>query len=208
MRIVAGRHRRRRLVAPEGTGVRPTADRVRETLFNILVAGNAWRGLDGARVADIFCGTGAIALEALSRGASHAVLVDNAPAALDAASRNVVALGEDRRTMLGALRRNGAIAGHPSPCRSRLSRSALAFGPGRCGTGEPAVERLAQPPAPWLSSSSRRPRPFASRTVSRKSTRGPWAGPAWFFCALPTCRRPGQCTVPRSFPSPPPVRIP
>ena len=100
MRIVAGRHRRRRLIAPEGTGVRPTADRVRETLFNILAASGAWRGLDGARVADIFCGTGAIALEALSRGASHAVLVDNAPAALGAASRNIAALGEDRHTTL------------------------------------------------------------------------------------------------------------
>lgn len=100
MRIVAGRHRRRRLFAPEGTGVRPTADRVRETLFNILVTSDAWRGLDGARVADIFCGTGAIALEALSRGASHAVLVDNAPVALDAASRNITALGEEHRTML------------------------------------------------------------------------------------------------------------
>ena len=100
MRIVAGRHRRRRLFAPEGTGVRPTADRVRETLFNILVTSDAWRGLDGAHMADIFCGTGAIALEALSRGARHAVLVDNAPVALDAASRNITALGEDRRTML------------------------------------------------------------------------------------------------------------
>lgn len=100
MRIVAGRHRRRRLFAPEGTGVRPTADRVRETLFNILVTSDAWRGLDGVRVADVFCGTGAVALEALSRGASHAVLVDNAPAALDAASKNIAALGEDHRTML------------------------------------------------------------------------------------------------------------
>lgn len=100
MRIVAGRHRRRRLIAPEGTGVRPTADRVRETLFNILVTSDAWLGLDGARVADVFCGTGAVALEALSRGASHAVLVDNAPAALDAASKNIAALGEDHRTML------------------------------------------------------------------------------------------------------------
>ena len=100
MRIVAGRHRRRRLMAPEGTGVRPTADRVRETLFNILVNNSAWHGLDGARVADIFCGTGAIALEALSRGASQAVLVDNAPAAIDAASRNIAALGEQNHTSL------------------------------------------------------------------------------------------------------------
>ena len=115
MRIVAGRHRRRRLLAPEGTGVRPTADRVRETLFNILVASDAWRGLDGARVADIFCGTGAIALEALSRGARHAVLVDNAPAALDAASRNIAALGEERRTTLVRCDATRPLPGIPRP---------------------------------------------------------------------------------------------
>lgn len=100
MRIIAGRHRRRRLIAPEGIGVRPTADRARETLFNILVTSDAWRGLEGAHMADVFCGTGAVALEALSRGAGHAVLVDNAPVALDAASRNITALGEDHRAML------------------------------------------------------------------------------------------------------------
>ncbi len=100
MRIVGGRHRRRRLVAPADAGVRPTADRVRETLFNILVARDVWCGFDGAHVADVFCGTGAIALEALSRGAAHTVLVDNAPVALDAASKNIAALGEDRRTTL------------------------------------------------------------------------------------------------------------
>ncbi len=115
MRIVAGRHRRRRLVAPEGTGVRPTADRARETLFGILASGSAWHGLDGARVADIFCGTGAIALEALSRGASHAVLVDNAPAALDAASRNIAALGEDRRTTLLRCDAAGSLPAIPHP---------------------------------------------------------------------------------------------
>ncbi len=134
MRIVAGRHRRRRLIAPEGAGVRPTADRVRETLFNILVSSGAWRGLDGARVADIFCGTGAVALEALSRGASHAVLVDNAPAALDASSRNIAALGEERHAMLvrcdatrklPAIPRPVDLAYLDPPWRSGLAGTAL-----------------------------------------------------------------------------------
>ncbi len=115
MRIVAGRHRRRRLMAPEGTGVRPTADRVRETLFNILASNSAWHGLDGARVADLFCGTGAIALEALSREASHAVLVDNATAALDAASRNIASLGEDRHTTLLRCDATGPLPVIPHP---------------------------------------------------------------------------------------------
>lgn len=145
MRIIAGRHRRRRLVAPEGAGVRPTADRVRETLFNILVAGNAWRGLDGARVADIFCGTGAIALEALSRRASHAVLVDNAPSALDAASRNIAALGENRRTMLVRCDATGPLPVIPHPVD-------LAYldPPWRSGLADAALENLRS--SGWLRS--------------------------------------------------------
>lgn len=145
MRIVAGRHRRRHLVAPEGTGVRPTADRVRETLFNILVAGNAWRGLDGARVADIFCGTGAIALEALSRGASHAVLVDNAPSALDAASRNIAALGEECRTMLARCDATKQLPDIPRPVD-------LAYldPPWRSGLAGAALENLRS--SGWLAS--------------------------------------------------------
>ena len=100
MRIVAGFHRRRRLLVPDDARVRPTADRVKETLFGTLVASDAWCGLDGAHVADVFCGTGAIALEAISRGAAHAVLVDSAPVALDAASKNIAALAEERHTTL------------------------------------------------------------------------------------------------------------
>ena len=145
MRIVAGRHRRRRLIAPDGTGVRPTADRVRETLFNILVSSGAWRGLDGARVADIFCGTGAIALEALSRGASHAVLVDNAPAALGAASRNIAALGEDRHTTLVRCDATGPLPVIPQPVD-------LAYfdPPWRSGLAGAALENLRS--SGWLAS--------------------------------------------------------
>lgn len=147
MRIVAGRHRRRRLIAPEGIGVRPTADRVRETLFNILVTSDAWCGFDGAHMADMFCGTGAIALEALSRGANHAVLVDNAPAALDAASRNITALGEDHRTTLvrcDATRR--------LPDISRPVDLAYLDPPWRLGLADAALENLRS--SGWLKSGS------------------------------------------------------
>ncbi len=71
MRIVAGEFKGRNLVAPRGHRVRPTADRVREAIFSAL--GDR---VDGAHVLDLFCGTGALALEALSRGAADAVLVD------------------------------------------------------------------------------------------------------------------------------------
>ncbi len=91
MRIISGDARGRRLYAPAGEETRPTADRVREALFNILGA-----RVRGARVLDLFGGTGAMALEALSRGAAHAVVVDSTRTALEAIERNARAvLGED-----------------------------------------------------------------------------------------------------------------
>ena len=88
MRVVAGELRGRRLVAPRGTDVRPTADRVRESLFSIL------GDVSGAAVLDLCAGTGALAIEALSRGAAEATLVDAAP---ETAARNVEALGLGER---------------------------------------------------------------------------------------------------------------
>jgi 16S rRNA (guanine966-N2)-methyltransferase len=105
MRIVGGRHRGRRLEAPSGRDTRPTSDRTREALFNVL-AHSGWgtAAEDGAgdpiaeaRVLDAFCGTGALALEALSRGAAEAVLMDLSGPALAAARRNAEALDEDGR---------------------------------------------------------------------------------------------------------------
>jgi 16S rRNA (guanine966-N2)-methyltransferase len=87
VRIVAGRYGGRRLTAPRGEGTRPTADRVREALFSILGP------LDGARVLDLFAGSGALGLEAVSRGAAHALLVDNDPRAVAAIRANIEALG-------------------------------------------------------------------------------------------------------------------
>ena len=87
MRIVAGRYRGRRLTAPPGLDTRPTSDRVREALFNIL------GDIEGLRVLDLFAGSGALAIEALSRGAAGAVLVEQDPRAVDAIRANLDALG-------------------------------------------------------------------------------------------------------------------
>ena len=76
VRVTGGRLGGRRLVAPRGARTRPTSDRVRESLFAVLGP------LDGARVLDLFAGSGALGLEALSRGAARATFVDSAPAAL------------------------------------------------------------------------------------------------------------------------------
>ena len=107
MRIVAGRHKGRRIWAPPGRDIRPTSDRVREAVFNILehrewIAGDAGGpGLRGVRVLDAFYGTGALGFEALSRGAEHAIFMDDAQDAIAACRHNADALGEvDRAEIL------------------------------------------------------------------------------------------------------------
>src|SRR6185369_11446783 len=92
MRIVGGRLRGRVLASPRTQCIRPTADRLRETLFNILV--HAYGDpVSGARVLDLFAGTGALGIEALSRGAAFALLVDDAAEARALLRENVASLG-------------------------------------------------------------------------------------------------------------------
>jgi 16S rRNA (guanine966-N2)-methyltransferase len=87
VRVVGGRLGGRRLDAPRGRATRPTPERVREALFSILGS------VDGARVLDLFAGSGALAIEALSRGAAEATLVDSSSAAIAAIRRNLDSLG-------------------------------------------------------------------------------------------------------------------
>ena len=108
MRLTGGALGGRRLVAPPGERTRPTSDRVREALFAILGP------LDGADVLDLFAGSGALGLEALSRGATEATFVDAAPAALVAVRRNLEALdlrAEVRRADARAFLRNAQSRG-------------------------------------------------------------------------------------------------
>ena len=88
MRIIAGTAKGRALKGPRGSDLRPTADRVRESIFNVL---GQW--LDGLRVLDLFAGTGALGLEAVSRGAQEAVLVDSGREALELCRHNAQVLG-------------------------------------------------------------------------------------------------------------------
>jgi 16S rRNA (guanine(966)-N(2))-methyltransferase RsmD len=90
MRVVAGAYGGRRLAAPDGSATRPTSDRVREALFSVLGT-----SVQGARVLDLFAGSGALGIEALSRGAASAVFVDRAPRAISAVRANLAALGID-----------------------------------------------------------------------------------------------------------------
>jgi 16S rRNA (guanine966-N2)-methyltransferase len=140
MRIVGGRHRGRKIEGPADTGkdtLRPTSDRARESLFNILEHGRF--SADGtslvrnARVLDAFCGTGAFALEALSRGAAAATLIDSDPAAIVLVHRNLKALGEGAKARViqadatGTLRPLDAhdLVFLDPPYRSGLAASAL-----------------------------------------------------------------------------------
>ena len=117
MRIIAGSHRGRTLKAPEGLAVRPTSDRAREALFDILAHGRfAERPVyEEARVLDAFAGTGAFGLEALSRGAAQAAFIEKDRAALAALRANIAACREERRAAVLA-----ADALHPpraaEPC--------------------------------------------------------------------------------------------
>src|SRR5918995_4810591 len=98
MRIIAGQYRGRRLSSPAGRDVRPTSDRAREALFNILEHGHP--PVRGARFLDLFCGTGAVGLEALSRGAAEVVLVESDADALKVADANLARLGAPKHARL------------------------------------------------------------------------------------------------------------
>jgi 16S rRNA (guanine966-N2)-methyltransferase len=100
LRIVGGTLRGRALKAPQGEATRPTADRARQAVFNILEHA-AWSdGIEGRRVVDLFAGSGALGLEAVSRGASACLLVDRAEPSLAAARGNIEALGVGGRCRL------------------------------------------------------------------------------------------------------------
>jgi 16S rRNA (guanine(966)-N(2))-methyltransferase RsmD len=110
MRVIAGQWRGRPLKAPSGAATRPTSDRVREALFSILAA-----RVPDARVLDLFAGSGALGIEALSRGAQAATFVDDAAAAIRAIEANLAALGaaatvrrSDVLRFLTSARRGGA----------------------------------------------------------------------------------------------------
>src|SRR5262245_53575423 len=120
MRIVGGRLRGRALAAPKSQAIRPTADRLRESLFNILA--HAYGDpVSGARVLDLFAGTGALGLEAMSRGAAFALFIDDGAEARALLRENVEALGLGGATRI--FRRDATRLGDPG----KLEPFSLAF---------------------------------------------------------------------------------
>ncbi|KZD11038.1 16S rRNA (guanine(966)-N(2))-methyltransferase RsmD [Oceanibaculum pacificum] len=142
MRIVAGRHRGARLEAPAGDATRPTADRARQALFDTLTGGRFDLDLDGATVLDVFAGTGALGLEALSRGAARALFIEQSRPALAALRQNIAHLKAEDRCQVLAI-----DATRPGPGREAAAL-VLMDPPYRSGLAWPALARLAE--AGWL----------------------------------------------------------
>lgn len=110
MRVVAGDLRGRRIESPTGDATRPTTDKVREAVFNALVSLGA---VEGARVLDLFAGTGAMGIEALSRGAAHCTFVENDRAALAVLRTNIDKLGVGQRsTVVSGDAASALVGGH------------------------------------------------------------------------------------------------
>lgn len=124
VRVVAGTLRGRTLVAPEGSATRPTTDRTREAIFNALSSLGA---LEGSVVADLFAGSGALGIEALSRGAASCVFVESDGRALTAIRQNVRTLGLEGRTEILAGRVETIIGSTTLATTSTLRRADLVF---------------------------------------------------------------------------------
>ena len=134
MRIISGHWRGRSIIAPPGAATRPTADRVREALFSMLAS--RLGSFDGLRVFDGFAGTGALGLEALSRGAVHGTFVENDPAAVKALRANIDGMKFAADVIVAPM---GAIGPAPRACDLLLLDP-----PYGDGLAEPALVRLAE----------------------------------------------------------------
>lgn len=148
MRIVAGEWRGRKLLAPDGDITRPTSDRTRETLFSMLVS--RLGDFEGLRVADLFAGSGALGLEALSRGAAQCVFVEQDPGAIRALRGNIANLRAQERCDVRA-----ASVLSLGPIRGEPLDLVLLDPPYGTGAGVVAVDKLTRlgwiAPAAWVS---------------------------------------------------------
>lgn len=136
MRIVGGRHRGRTIAAPPGRDTRPTADRAREALFNVLAHGYEI-DLSESAVLDVFAGSGGLGLEALSRGARRVWFIDHQAAALEVIRANLAALREDGRAVV--LRADATRL----PLAKQACALALLDPPYESGLAGPALSTLA-----------------------------------------------------------------
>jgi 16S rRNA (guanine966-N2)-methyltransferase len=176
MRIIAGAWRGRHLEAPPGMSTRPTADRVRETLFSMLVS--RLGSFEDLRVADLLAGSGALGLEALSRGAASATFVENDARAAQIIKRNVAKLSaDDRVRVLG-----GSAFALP---RSDPFDLILADPPYASGSGSAVIEAVAKAewlaPGGWMSVETARGEPVDPGAFRLEATRDVGRARLWLF---------------------------
>jgi len=156
MRVIAGQWRGRRLVAPKGDATRPTADRTREALFSMLAS--RLGVFEGIAVGDLFAGSGALGIEALSRGAGSCLFVEQDRAALDALRVNLAGLGAR-----GDVRAGSVLALGPAPAPLDLVLMDPPYG---SGAGSVALDKLTRlgwiGPATWVSMETERGEPVAA----------------------------------------------
>lgn len=163
--VVGGRHRGRRLKVPPGRAVRPTAARVREALFDLLVhSPRAGAPLEGIVALDLFAGSGALGIEALSRGAAETTFIDRNPAAVRSVRANLVLLGEEGR---GRVLRADALRLPPPPAGHALCFADPPYGE---ALAAPALSRAAA--AGWIAPDA--------RAVVELGAREPFQVPAGF----------------------------
>ncbi|MCR9193341.1 MAG: 16S rRNA (guanine(966)-N(2))-methyltransferase RsmD [Hyphomonas sp.] len=148
MRIVAGQFKGRPIQAPKTDATRPTSDRARESLFNMIAHAEWTPPLDGARVLDLFAGSGALGLEALSRGASFCVFVDNANVALTVLRKNLAVLGVEDSAKVQ--RRSAAKLGDMPAALDARFDIAFLDPPYKKGLVEPCLKSLLE--GDWLAS--------------------------------------------------------
>jgi 16S rRNA (guanine966-N2)-methyltransferase len=145
MRIISGQWRGRQIVAPKGDATRPTADRTRETLFSMLTS--RLGSFEGLAVADLFAGSGALGLEALSRGAASCVFVEQDKPALDALRLNIEKLGAQADVRPGSVMALGHVV--------KAIDVILMDPPYASGAGAVALDKLGRSgwvgPATWIS---------------------------------------------------------
>ena len=136
MRVISGEWRGRKLIAPKNDATRPTADRTRETLFSMLAS--RLGSFEGLYVADLFAGSGALGIEALSRGAAHCLFGEQDREAIDALRKNLGALGATARA---EVRAGSVLALGPAP---RSFDLLLLDAPYATGAGSVALDKLSR----------------------------------------------------------------
>ena len=167
MRIIAGDWRGRKLIAPKGDGTRPTADRTRETLFNMLTS--RLGSFEGLSVLDLFAGSGALGLEALSRGAAHCLFVEQDPEAVKAIRTNIETFDARSRTTVQA---GSVMSLSPAKAPHDLI---LLDPPYDTGAGQVALDRMLRlgwiGPASWIALETHKSEAIAIRSLEIEAER-------------------------------------